>query len=70
MFDYSPVSVGPVPVGAIVLVHHLPTGRYLALVLDAIEPVDPRSAGAGPYGYADVTWYLGEDGAVDFSAAF
>jgi hypothetical protein len=70
IFDYSPASVGPVPVGGIVLVHHLPTNRYLALVLDAIEPVDPKTAGAGPYAYADVTWYLAEDGAVDFSAAF
>lgn len=69
-FDYSARSVGPVPVSGIVLLQHLPSDRYLALVLDAIESVDARSAGAGPYAYADVTWYLTEAGAVDFSSAF
>lgn len=69
-FDYSAVSVGPVPEGGIVLVHHLPSNRYLALVIDRIEPTDARTAGAGPYAYADVTWYLTEEGGgADFSAA-
>jgi hypothetical protein len=67
-FDYSAASVGPVPVGAVVLVHHLPSDRYLALVLDVVEATDARTAGAGPYAYADVTWYLGAPGVADFSA--
>lgn len=65
--DYSRESVGPVAVGGVVVIEHVPTRRYLALVLDAVTPTDPKTAGAGPYAYADVTWYLSEDG--DFSAA-
>ena len=69
-FDYSDTSVGPVPVGGIVLVEHVPTGRYLAIVVDAIEPVTTPTAGAsGPFAFADVTWYLTADGTADFSAA-
>lgn len=68
-FDYSAGAVGPVAVGGIVVVHHLPSDRYLAIVLDAIESVDAR-AGTGPYAYADVTWYLTESGGADFSSAF
>lgn len=59
-------SVGPVPVGGIVVVEHGPTGRHLALVLDAIEPTDPRTAGPGPYAYADVSWYLSAEGSTGF----
>jgi hypothetical protein len=62
-------SVGPVPVGAIVVIEHAPSQRYLAIVLDAIEPTDPRTAGAGPYAYADVRWYLTSSGSADFSSA-
>jgi hypothetical protein len=69
-YDFSHASVGPVPVGAVVLVHHLPSDRYLALVLDVVEPTDARTAGPGPYAYADVTWYLTAKGEADFSAAF
>lgn len=69
-FDYSLTSVGPVPAGGVVLVHHLPTARYLAIVVDAIEPVaDPRLAGAGPFAFANVTWYLTAAGSADFSMA-
>ena len=68
--DYAAGSVGPVAVRGIVLVHDRPSDRYLALVLDAIEAVDPRGAGSGPYAFADVTWYLTEQGAADFSNAF
>jgi hypothetical protein len=67
--DYSEASIGPVPPGGIVVVHNPATRRYLALVVDTIEPVDPRTAGAGPYAYADVTWYLAEAGSADFSSA-
>lgn len=59
-------SVGPVPLGGIVVVEHAASHRYLAIVLDAITPVDPRTAGAGPYAYADVTWYLTDEGSADF----
>lgn len=62
-------SVGPVPVGGIVVIEHTPTGRYLAIVVDGIVPTDPWTAGAGPYARADVTWYLTEPGASDFSSA-
>lgn len=68
-FDGSQPSVGPVAPPGIVLVHHLPSDRWLALVVDAIVALDPRDAGAGPYAYADVTWYLTEPGSADFSAA-
>jgi hypothetical protein len=68
-FDYSHAVVGPIPRGEIVLVHHVPSARYLAIVLDRVEPTDPRDAGTGPYAYADVTWYLTEPGSADFSAA-
>lgn len=67
--DYSRPSVGPVDAHGIVVLHHLPSDRYLAITLDAIVPLDPRTAGAGPYAYADVTWYLTEAGSADFSAA-
>lgn len=66
---YSAESVGPVPIGGIVVIEHAPTRRYLALVLDSIEPTDPRTAGAGPFAYADVRWYLSAAGSVDFSSA-
>lgn len=68
-FDYARPSVGPVERGGIVLFHHVPSDRYLALVLDAITPLDPRTAGAGPYAVADVRWYLTEPGTADFSLA-
>lgn len=67
-FTYERDAVGPVPLGGIVLVEHLPSRRYLALVLDAVHPADPRTAGAGPYAWADVTWYLTPDGGRDFAA--
>jgi hypothetical protein len=35
----------------------------------AIHPTDPRTAGAGPYAYADVTWYLTGLDQVDFATA-
>ncbi len=63
---FTSESVGPVPVGGIVVVEHARTRRYLAIVLDAIEPTDPRTAGAGPYAYADVTWYLTSEGSSRF----
>lgn len=66
---YSTASAGPVPVGGIVVFEHAPTRRYLALVLESIEPTDPRTAGAGPYAYADVRWYLSAEGSADFSSA-
>jgi hypothetical protein len=63
-------SVGPVPVGGIVVIEHTPSRRYLALVVDAIEKTNnPHEAGAGPYAYADVTWYLTEPGQSDFGLA-
>lgn len=68
-FDYSRSTVGPVEPHGIVLVHHVPTDRYLAIAIDALVPLDPRTAGAGPYAYADVTWYLTEPGSASFSAA-
>jgi hypothetical protein len=68
-FDYSQRSVGPVAPGDVVLVHHLPSDRYLAIVIDAIHPADARTAGAGPYAFADVRWYLSAAGSPDFSAA-
>ena len=65
--DFVRESVGPVPVGGIVVIEHVPSRRYLALVVDAIDRVDdPHAAGAGPYAYADVTWYLTEPGQSDF----
>jgi hypothetical protein len=67
--DWTTESVGPVPASGIVVMQHTPSRRYLALVLDAIEPTDPRTAGAGPYAYADVTWYLTREGSADFSGA-
>lgn len=67
--DFTTESVGPVSVGEVVVVEHAPTRRYLALVLDAIEPTDPRTAGAGPYAYASLRWYLTSEGSADFSAA-
>jgi hypothetical protein len=69
-YDFSSTTVGPVPVGAVVLVHHLPSDRYLALVLDVVQPTDARTAGVGPYAYANVTWYLTAKGEADFSTAF
>lgn len=66
---YTTESVGPVDVGGIVVLEHAPTQRYLALIVDAIEPTDPRTAGAGPYAYARVRWYLSEPGRGDFRAA-
>jgi hypothetical protein len=68
-FDYSHDSVGPVPVGGIVVVQHLESRRYLAIVIDAIAPVDPRTAGAGPYAYADIRWYLTSEGSANLAAA-
>jgi hypothetical protein len=62
-------SVGPVPVGGIVLVEHAPSRRYLAIVVEAIRPTDPTTAGAGPYAHADVTWYLSAEGSGDFGGA-
>lgn len=67
--DFTRESVGPVPVGGIVVVEHQPTRRYLAIVVDGIEATDPRAAGAGPYAYADVTWYLTDPDQADFSSA-
>ena len=69
--DYSHTSVGPVAPGEVVLVHHVPSGRYLALVIDTIEraPGNAHSTGAGPYAYANMTWYLAAAGSADFSAA-
>jgi hypothetical protein len=67
-FDYAHASIGPVRPGEIVLIHHRPSARYLALVLDAIEPAEV-TAGPGPYAYADVTWYLTAAGDADFSGA-
>lgn len=67
--DYTTESVGPIAVGGTVVLQHAPTGRYLALVVDAIDPTDARTAGAGPYAYARVRWYLSEPGRGDFSAA-
>jgi hypothetical protein len=68
--DFVGDSVGPVPVGGIVVIEHAPTSRYLAIVVDAIERTDdPQDAGAGPYAYADVTWYLTEPGQPDFGLA-
>ena len=69
VLDFTRESVGPVPVGGIVVVEHEPTRRYLAIVVDAIEPTDPQTAGAGPYALADVTWYLTPVGHADFSRA-
>jgi hypothetical protein len=68
-FDYSQDSVGPIPRGGIVLVHHPASGRYLALVLDAIRPATLQADPIAPYAYADVTWYLTAPGSADFSAA-
>ncbi|AKU96181.1 hypothetical protein AKJ09_02845 [Labilithrix luteola] len=65
---FTRASVGPVPVGGIVVIEHAASHRYLAIVLDAIQPTDPRTAGAGPYAYADVTWYLTDEGSADFGA--
>ena len=67
--DFTRDSVGPVPVGGIVVIEHEPTGRYLAIVVDGIEPTNPWDAGAGPYAHADVTWYLTPPGVSDFSTA-
>jgi hypothetical protein len=67
--DWSRPVVGPVEVGGVVVIHHVPSDRYLAIALEAIVPTDPRTAGAGPYAYADVTWYLTEPGSADFSSA-
>jgi hypothetical protein len=67
--DYSHDSVGPVSVGGIVVVRHLASRRYLAIVLSAIEPVDPRTAGAGPYAYASIRWYLTSEGSASFAGA-
>ena len=65
--DFTRTSVGPVPVGGIVVIAHEPSGRYLALVVGAITPTDPRCAGAGPYAHADVTWHLTPPGVTDFA---
>jgi hypothetical protein len=62
-------TVGPVDAGGVVVFHHVPSGRRLAITLDSIIPLDPRNAGAGPDALADVTWYLTEPGSADFSAA-
>ena len=69
--DYSHAAVGPVAPGEVVLVHHIPSGRYLALVIDTIvqAPGDARTLGAGPYAFATMTWYLTAAGSADFSAA-
>lgn len=64
---FSSGPVGPVPEGGVVVLEHAATQRHLAIVLDAIEPTDPRTAGAGPYGFADVTWYLSVEGATGFA---
>jgi hypothetical protein len=67
--EFTQDSIGPVAVGEIVVIEHVPTQRFLALVIDAIEPTDPWTAGAGPYALADVTWYLSPSGERDFSKA-
>ncbi len=69
--DYTQPSVGPVSPGEVVLVHHVPSGRYFALIIDTIEraPGDVHAIGAGPYAYATMTWYLAAAGSADFSAA-
>lgn len=67
--EFTRDSVGPVPVGGIVVIEHAPTRRYLAIVIEGIVPTDPWTAGAGPYARADVTWYLTEPGASDFTRA-
>jgi len=69
ILDYTHGLRRPVPVGGIVVVQHRPSRRYLALVIDAIHPVDPRSAGGRPFAYADVSWFLTSDGSANFSAA-
>jgi hypothetical protein len=69
LLEFTRTSVGPIPVGGIVVVAHAPSGRYLAIAVDGITPTDPRTAGAGPYAHADVTWYLTPPGVTDFSAA-
>jgi hypothetical protein len=68
-FDYSHDVIGPVPASGIVLVQNLASRRYLAIVIDAIDPADPRTAGAGPYAYADIHWYLTSEGSASFAAA-
>jgi hypothetical protein len=69
-FDYSQPAVGPVPPGGIILVKDDAENRYLAIVLDAIHPVDdPSAAGAGPFAYADIRWYLTSHGSASFAAA-
>jgi hypothetical protein len=68
-FDYSHDSVGPVPPRGIVLVQNLASRRYLAIVIDAIAPADPHDAGAGPYAYADIRWYLTSEGSANLAAA-
>jgi hypothetical protein len=67
--DYSQPSIGPIGPGGVVVMHHPATDRYLAIVLDAIEPVDPRTTTTAPWAYADVTWYLAAPGSADFSGA-
>ena len=67
--DWSHESVGPIPAGDIVVMHHPTTGRYMALVIDAIDAVDPRTTSVSPWAYANVTWYLAAEGSADFSAA-
>jgi hypothetical protein len=67
--DFTRSSVGPVPIGGVVVLEHQRLGRYLAIVVDAIAPTDPRTAGAGPYAHADVRWYLTAEGSSDFGAA-
>ena len=69
LLDFTRESVGPVTIGGIVVIAHEPSGRYLAIVVDAITPTDPRTAGAGPYAHADVTWYAPPHGVTDFGAA-
>lgn len=67
--EFTRESVGPIAVGEIVVIEHEPTRRYLAIVVDAIEPTDPRTAGAGPYAYADVTWFLTPPGKTTFESS-
>jgi hypothetical protein len=67
--DYGADSIGPVAPGGIIVVRHAPSRRYFAFVVDAIDPVDPRNAGAGPYAYADIHWFLTSEGSADFTAA-
>jgi hypothetical protein len=67
--DWSHESIGPIPEGDIVVMRHPATGRYMALVIDAIDAVDPRTTSASPWAYANVTWYLAAEGSADFSAA-